>query len=1127
MRRLRIILAVAGLAAALVVVAALVAPHAVDTGPARQAVARWISGLLGREVRIEGRMRFTLLPILGFVIEDLSVSGAADPGQEPLARIRQASMRVAPWPLLQRRFMVERVHLEGARIDLVRAADGRTNWEGVSLLSRDPGERAGKTAALMQFEEVTVSDGSVHLRDAVAGRDVVVSQIAFRRRGKGSRTFAFGAQAVCRRSPIAALEQLSAAVHLTGNAVVLPSQDRYAVENADLRLTLQRPAPADAPPLVVLEAVVSGDALKRQVSLEKVRITGRGAHLSGSLSGGLAEGALALEAQLHLQIEALRDFIASLGVALPPASGYRLPRTADLEARLSLGPGRFSLAGIRGTVDEIPVAGDLSVAPGRPLSCQAALRTGEVDLDAYLPPASERVVGESIPPPLQLALDLTLEAEGLRWRQHHIGQAALHLRHLPGEGLQVETASGRFAGGDWRLNGKLESGQQGWAGARMTLAARDAVVADLWPSHTAHPLVRGRVDLDVDLAVDDLDPTHFLRRATGKVAVATRRPLQMADGLRTKLQGRLTAELAPERKLGLQLRLESRLPDLNIDLKSQGAWDLQTMVLDGHQTSLSVDAAALPGRANPLHLEGGLTLSLPRRRAVWHQARISLPAMGVTARGDLDLARVDGVPVMDARLDILPLALRPFLEKLGWTVKPKDPAALGQMSAALRLHYDGRRLAVRDLLLRVDDSQVKGTVDIAAFNPLEARFELDLDRVDLDRYLPRDQGAAQSHRPSTDAPAVDLAGTLTIGQLTLFGLTARDVSAEVTADRRRLLFDPVHLTLYQGATSGMFALGLDDADPAWQTRAAVKGTQLRRPLEILFGKPILSGPSDIAADLQKRRKKGASTVAGLNGKLNFTVRNGKMHGVRIVSAPDRTDPQSGGSAQPGGADEPFQPFDLLEGSWTLTDGVAVTEDHRLSVTGLAMAAAGWVDFPQKRLDATLSVDLPTIPVVYYTLNGPFGDIRVNMDRSRLVRDTTTGIVTSPLRLGQGTLGMGAEILERGGEAIGDESGVQRLGQGAMSVGQGVLELGKGVLELHKGGESLGEGARRVGEGVAGMGKGVVGIGKDALNVGVQALEGFGQGLERLFGGGEEAPPAKGEESRPGAEGENRGESDAR
>lgn len=1113
MHRLRIILAVVGLTAGLVVAAALVAPYAVDTAPARQAVSRWISGLLGQEVRIQGKIRFTLLPVLGFVIEDLSVAGPAAAIQEPLARIQQASMAVAPWPLLQRRVIVERMHLQGVRIELVRDAAGRANWEGLSVLSRDPPDRDEKSAALMQFEQVTVSDGSVHLQDAVAGRDIVVSNIAFRRRGKGSRTFVLGARAVCRRSPIAALAQLSAAVHLTGNAVVAPARDRYAVESADLRLTLQRQGATDASPLAVLEAVVSADALKRKISLEKLRITGCGAQLSGSAAGGLEAGALALEAQLHLQIEALRDLVAALGLTVPPAAGYRLPRTADLETKLSLRPGRLSFTEIQGAVDEIPVTGNLSLALDRPISCQAALHTGELDLDAYLPPAPDPSVRQSTPAPPPLALDLTLAAEALKWRRHHIGQVALHLRHIPGDGLQVETASGRFAGGDWHLNGKLQSREQNWAGGRLTLAARDAAVVDLWPPGTPCPFVRGRVDLDADLAVDNLDSRPFSHHATGKVAVATRRPLQIADGLQTKWQGRLTADLAPQRKVGLDLGLESRQPDMKIDLTSQGAWDLQALAWDGHQTSLTIASAALPDLANPLHLDGGLTLSLPQRRAAWQQTRISLPALGVTARGDLELARVDGVPVIDARVDILPLSLRPLLEKLGWTVKPKDPAALDQMSAALRLHYDGQRLAVRDLAMQVDDTQVHGTVDIAAIKPFEARFKLDLDRVDLDRYLPRGRDTVQGDRPSPNAP-VDLRGTLTIGQLTLFDLDAVDVSAEVKADRRTLLFDPVHLTLYEGATSGMFQLALDDSDPVWQTRAVVNGTQLRQPLEILFGKPILSGPSDIAAHLRKRRKAGGSTVAGLNGQLDFSVRNGKMHGVRIVADPGQAAPQTSSSGEPTGADEPFQPFDLLEGSWTLTDGVAVTEDHRLSATGLAMAGAGRVDFPQKRLDATLSLDLPAIPVVYYALNGPFGAIQVNMDRSRLVFDTTTGIVTSPLKFGQGTLGMGAEILERGGEAIGDDSGVRQLGQGAMSVGQGVLEVGKGVLELHKGGESLGEGARSVGKGVAGMGKGVVGIGRDALNIGVQALEGFGKGLERLFGGGsEKSTPAEGDENR--------------
>ena len=1115
MRRLRITFAVLAAAVALIVALALVAPYAVDTAPARQAVSRWISGLLGQEVRIQGKMRFTLLPVLGFVIEDLSVSGPDAATREPLARIRQVSMAVAPWPLLQRRVIVERIHLQGARIELVRDADGHANWQGLSILSRDATERTGKTAALMQFEQVTVSDGSLHLQDAVAGRDILVSNIAFRRRGKGSRSFVLGAQAVCRQGPIAALEQLSVTLHLTGDAVVAPDQERYAIENADLRLTLQRQAPTDASPLAVLKAVVSADVFKRLVKLEKLRITARGASLDGTASGHIEAGTATLAAQLELKIEALEELLGALDLKVPPAAGYRLPHTADVKMALSARPGHLALTQIQGAVDGVAVAGDVAMALGQPLSCQATLRTGKLDLNAYLPPAPDQTGRKATLPAPTLALALSLDAEALSWKHYLVEQVALQMRCVPGNGIEVETATGRFAGGTWRLEGRLQPRDRNWAG-RLILTARDAAVAELWPPGTPSPFARGGVDLDADLAADNLDSENFFKSVQGKVVVSTRRPLQVAGGLQTEIQGRLAAVFAPDNHLALDVQVDSRRPDLKIDLKSEGTWDPRALVLDGYQTSLTASFPALPGPDGPLHLDGDLTLSLFQRRAAWQQTRISLPALGLAARGDLDLAQVDGAPVIDASVDIAPLALRPFLEKLGWAVKPADPSALDQVSAAVRFHYDGQRLAVRELDLQADDTQVRGTVDIAAFKPLQARFKLAADRVDLDRYLPWSGSSGPADQPSHTEP-VDIQGTLTIGRLTLFGLDAVDVSAQVTADRSVLRFDPVHLTLYEGVTTGMFDVALDDSDPAWQTRAVVNHVQLRQPLEILFDRPILSGASDIEAHFWERRGGGDSTVAGLNGKLDFTVRNGKIHGVRIVSEAGEADSQPRPAGSGDSEAEPFQPFDVLEGSWTLTDGVAVSEDHCLRATGLQMAAAGRVDFVQKRLDATLSADIPAIPVVYYALNGPFGDIRVRMDRTRLVLDTTTGIVTSPLKLGQGTLGIGAEILERGGQAIGDGSGVQQLGRGAMSVGQGVLEVGKGVLELHKGGESLGDGVKNVEEGVVGMGKGVAGLGRDALSTGLGALEGLGRGLERLFGGGEKLTAEEGEEGQPGAE----------
>ncbi len=1280
--RIRLALTLLALVVAAMAVAAALVPYMVDTDAARRTVSRWLADGLGREVVISGPMRFTLLPSVGFVVEELAVAGPDGSTEPPALAVHQASVTVALLPLLQRRIVVKRIHLKSPRAELVRDASGRTNWDLDAEKQTGPGLAAGARGVglLSAFPQVRIEDGTLTVSDAVSGNEFHFTRIGLQRRGQDRRRFEIETHVECRQSPVSGLNGIGAQLHLAGLAAFSAPENRYTVEDARLDLTLHRPQ-GKTSPLARLEAMVSADTAESRLGLDQLRIACDGGALTGALTGRWKDGQPSLDVRVHVQIDALDALLTSMGLGLPPAKQWTLPRSAALDLDLSATPAKLAITGLQGRIDETALQGDLAFGAGHPASCQAKLKTGAVDLNAYLPAVQD---DGSMMPTLSvpgLSLDLDWEAEALVRGRYRIDAPHFVMRLAPAQGVRIESVTGRFAGGDWciggqidarddalsgamtlaarnvalpelwpagrepvfsrgrvdieaeltaagaawkdlpdgihgrvrlstrrplqradalqskveghleakitdrslltvtsdlqwrkpdlkialqtegrwdpqnltlesertslglgaallpgpdrqvrlegplslsfarrtvswnmasrfaggdwRLDGSLEAGDQGVSGA-MTAAGRDVDLPQLWPAGREPFFKQGKVDLDAQLTATQAPWKDLHRSIFGRVRVATGRPVQWSDAVQKRVEGYLEAALTAQRRLSLVADLRCHEPDLDLDLNTEGAWDPQTLALESERATLEIATPLLPGPDSRIRLAGPLILSVARRKASWNAAKLSAP--GLNAGGSMEMAHVDGRPVIDARLEVLPVDLQPWFQAFGIALpQAAQPESRDQAAGKAHLHYDGQRIAIRDLELTVDETRLRGVVDVSSFKPFQMHFMLDADRIDLDRYLDagdatKDSTPTKTRTESGDAP-VAIDGTLTAGQVRVFDLDANDVFAKVAVDRAALRLDPVSLTLYGGKTEGRMRIALDGSDPVWKAGAAVQGAQLRQPLEIIFKKPVLAGSADIRADLFQRRTGGGKTVAGFNGQVDVTVRNGRIIGVQIV--PDAiANPEAAPAAKPSASSSPpVQPFDTIEGRWVFTDGVAVAETHHLTGQHLHLESSGRVDFVQERLDATLAADISGIPLIYYyALNGPFGDIRVTMDRSRLVLDTTTGIVTSPLKLGKETLGAGADILERGGEVIGDDSGVQQMGKGAVTVGKGVLEVGKGVLELHRGGDSLGQGAKSVGEGVYGMGKGVVGVGKDVLDVGIKAFEGFGKGLERLFGG---------------------------
>ncbi len=121
-----------------------------------------LAGAIGRPVTVGAARRldwFGLVPTIA--LDDVTIGQPAWQGRGTMARIAHVRLTLPVLPLLTGRFHPHRIDLDGVRLALFRAADGRANWNGDGQGGPPQGTR------------LTIRDGRYRLRDL--GRQVLLA----------------------------------------------------------------------------------------------------------------------------------------------------------------------------------------------------------------------------------------------------------------------------------------------------------------------------------------------------------------------------------------------------------------------------------------------------------------------------------------------------------------------------------------------------------------------------------------------------------------------------------------------------------------------------------------------------------------------------------------------------------------------------------------------------------------------------------------------------------------------------------------------------------------------------------------------------------------------------------------
>src|SRR3989442_10099147 len=225
---------------------------------------------------------------------------------------------------------------------------------------------------------------------------------------------------------------------------------------------------------------------------------------------------------------------------------------------------------------------------------------------------------------------------------------------------------------------------------------------------------------------------------------------------------------------------------------------------------------------------------------------------------------------------------------------------------------------------RLDESSIRGKLEMARTAQPSYRFDLDIDRLDLDRYL-----AAGENKPDA---AVDLSGLkglnaqgqLQVGALQVQGLKLSRLKARLKAAGGRAEISPHSAGLYEGELSG--ALSLDGNANRIALKETLSNVSIGPLLRDLARQDRLEGKGNVALELAAAGATAGALKRSLSRAAKVRLPDGAVKGIDIAGLPRKARAAAG---KPSGQAAPSHgrtDFSELSASFSINKGVAHNEE---------------------------------------------------------------------------------------------------------------------------------------------------------------------------------------------------------
>ncbi|HSD60719.1 MAG TPA: AsmA family protein, partial [Burkholderiales bacterium] len=298
-------------------------------------------------------------------------------------------------------------------------------------------------------------------------------------------------------------------------------------------------------------------------------------------------------------------------------------------------------------------------------------------------------------------------------------------------------------------------------------------------------------------------------------------------------------------------------------------------------------------------------------------------------------------------------------------------------------------------------------------------FDVDIDQLDMDKYLPPKPAAAKAPAsggapaaPAREEPidlsalkALNATGSLRIGSLKVQNIRSSNVRVDLKAKDGRVDLNPVSANLYQGTLNGSASVN-SAGTPSVATRQNLNGVNIAPLLKDAVNFENLEGKGNVALDVTTQGVTVGAMKKALNGTASLNLADGAYRGINVaetirnakaalgaIKGKPQAQTQATNTAQK-------TDFSELKASFQIRNGVAHNEDLSMKSPLLRLTGAGDIDIGNDAINYLAKATVVgtakgqggaeadqlkgvTVPV---KLSGPLGAPRYEIDYGALATE---------------------------------------------------------------------------------------------------------------------------------------------
>jgi AsmA protein len=338
------------------------------------------------------------------------------------------------------------------------------------------------------------------------------------------------------------------------------------------------------------------------------------------------------------------------------------------------------------------------------------------------------------------------------------------------------------------------------------------------------------------------------------------------------------------------------------------------------------------------------------------------------------------------------------------------------INASLRADLE-KQTANAEVTTKFDETSVNAKLGATRFEPLAATFDVAIDKLDLDRYLPPDKKQSNPNEPIdlSGLKGKTVSGKFSAGALTVKRVRMQNVKADIKLAGGKLEVAPHSAGLYGGTLAG--SLTADANGNRIAVKESIQNVAMGPLLRDVAQKDVLEGRGNIHLDVQTAGGTVTALKKALAGSARVQMKDGAIKGVNLADSARNVKSMLGAKQQKADSTQKTD-FSEAGASFKITNGVARNDDLKVASPFVRIGGAGNLDIGNNAIDylakATLAATAKgqggrdvkdvagvTIPI---KLTGALDNPNWNVDYSALAGNVAKSGVTETIKKGAGGIG---------------------------------------------------------------------------------------------------------------------------